>query len=192
MLGQYGGDGDGEDYWRGAWEAASGLPHGVAAAGSAAEVRGACFVHRGWLGWVGWRVEQSTGQSEARRSNAASGTADLGLHRSLGWLRGTEFLLVFVHACSALQLSLLPVMAAHEGTYGCYLVAWHLAAQLVEPLVSERLGSSEEARALLARAMVVSLPTATQLLEQLQELSVESSDVGAWLWRPPSTECVTE
>lgn len=38
MYGEYGGDM--EDYWRGAWEAAAGLPAGVAAAGSLREVRG--------------------------------------------------------------------------------------------------------------------------------------------------------
>ena len=38
MYGEYGGDM--EDYWRGAWEAASGLPGGVAAAGSLREVGG--------------------------------------------------------------------------------------------------------------------------------------------------------
>lgn len=36
MYGEYGGDM--EDYWRGAWEAAAGLPAGVAAAGCLREV----------------------------------------------------------------------------------------------------------------------------------------------------------
>lgn len=38
MYGEYGGDM--EDYWRGAWEAASGLPAGVSATGSLREVGG--------------------------------------------------------------------------------------------------------------------------------------------------------
>jgi hypothetical protein len=42
MYGEYGGDM--ENYWRGAWEAAAGLPAGVAATGSLREVGVVCVI----------------------------------------------------------------------------------------------------------------------------------------------------
>lgn len=46
----------------------------------------------------------------------------------------------------ALQLSLLPVMAASNGTYHCYLISWCIAARLAEqvfePLLQQTSGAS--------------------------------------------------
>jgi hypothetical protein len=46
----------------------------------------------------------------------------------------------------AVQLSLLPVMAASSGTYHCYLISWCIAARLAEqvfePLLQQTSGSA--------------------------------------------------
>jgi hypothetical protein len=54
--------------------------------------------------------------------------------------------LLFLGCIRAVQLSLLPVMAASSGTYHCYLVSWcvaaRLAEQVFEPLLRQTSGSA--------------------------------------------------
>lgn len=94
------------------------------------------------------------------------------------------------------QLSLLPVMAAQQGTYHCYLIAWALAAYacqaILDPLLrlqsGDNLGScptdhTERLQQQLYAVMAVHPATAENVWQQLVAID-GAGDIGSWIWRP--------
>jgi hypothetical protein len=80
----------------------------------------------------------------------------------------------------AVQLSLLPVMAASSGTYHCYLISWcvaaRLAEQVFEPMLEQTSGSASRdgadglAELQLAAACVMGMHAGVSRQELVQQL----------------------
>jgi hypothetical protein len=83
-------------------------------------------------------------------------------------------------AVRAVQLSLLPVMAASSGTYHCYLISWcvaaRLAEQVFEPLLKQTSGSASRdgadglAELQLAAAYAMGMHAGVSRQELVQQL----------------------
>jgi len=92
----------------------------------------------------------------------------------------SSFLDMFLMRC--LQMALIPVVAAHKGTYHCYLTSWciaaHLAAAVFVPLLNSAPGVCEKRHHQLAQAASAVMSTPADGGDQLLSLCQQWSAAG--------------
>lgn len=97
-----------------------------------------------------------------------------------------------VLSVGVLQVSLMPVMAAHQGTYHCYLTAWLQAAQLYQHVLQPLLEADATPptdnvwEELQAEAMAVfgAHVGVSNTHQTLPPADIPHSQLKSWLWLP--------